>query len=45
MTTENSSATAWCPSCRRRRPGDLLLDQAHASLARQEPYETVDDWL
>ncbi|MEV5176399.1 GPP34 family phosphoprotein [Streptomyces flaveolus] len=25
--------------------GDLLLDQAVASLARQEPYETVEDWL
>ncbi|WP_409467891.1 GPP34 family phosphoprotein [Streptomyces sp. HC307] len=25
--------------------GDRLLDQAHASLTRQEPYETVDEWL
>lgn len=25
--------------------GDPLLDQASASLVRQEPYETVDDWL
>ncbi|MBE8478024.1 GOLPH3/VPS74 family protein [Streptomyces justiciae] len=25
--------------------GDVLLDQADASLARQEPYETLDDWL
>ncbi|WP_338704152.1 GPP34 family phosphoprotein (plasmid) [Streptomyces sp. Q6] len=25
--------------------GDLLLDQAGASLVRQEPYETLDDWL
>ena len=25
--------------------GDSLLDQAAASLIRQQPYETVDDWL
>ncbi|MER6066800.1 GPP34 family phosphoprotein [Streptomyces sp. NPDC001792] len=25
--------------------GDPLLDQADASLARQKPYETLDDWL
>ena len=25
--------------------GDPLLDQASASLVRQEPYETVDEWL
>ncbi|WP_225837805.1 GPP34 family phosphoprotein [Streptomyces sp. NK08204] len=25
--------------------GDRLLDEAEAALARQEPYETVEDWL
>ena len=25
--------------------GDRLLDEASASLVRQEPYETVEDWL
>ncbi|MER6082296.1 GPP34 family phosphoprotein [Streptomyces sp. NPDC001833] len=29
----------------RTATGDPLLDQAAASLARQEPYETVDEWL
>jgi len=33
------------PVARAATSGDLLLDQAQASLARQEPYETVDDWL
>ncbi|MCM2417053.1 GPP34 family phosphoprotein [Streptomyces sp. RKAG293] len=28
-----------------RTPGDRLLDEAASSITRQEPYETVEDWL